>query len=337
VDKSIRVLLVERFSPEEIKYLESDLNENIAIIEPIAFSPEVLAQTVKDNIDVLFGRPKNKEILENGKDLKLIQVPWSGVDRLDFEMLRRYSIPVCSSHSNAGVTAEYAVSMMLATAKQLPLHDRYLRMGKWCRPRRDRESIFLPAEPVNGKTIGIIGYGTIGKKIADLLAGFSVKIQAVSTQEHTQVPEPLSLIVSSERMLHVVEVADFLFITVPLTDNTRNMIDKAVFGKMKSTSFLINTSRGDVIVEEDLYNALKNNEIAGAAVDNWYNYPKPGEPDVLPSRKFPFHELDNLVLSPHRAGNARGYYPNHDDAIENINRLAAGKPFINVLDLAKEY
>jgi len=138
-------------------------------------------------------------------------------------------------------------------------------------------------------------------------------------------------------VLEVAGVAHFLFAAVPVPEDTRGLIHQAVFQAMKPTAYFINTSRGKIVVEEDLYNALKDGVIAGAAIDTWYKYPAPDNPQTTGSEKFPFHELNNLVMSPHRAGFAKGLMPHLDDAIENLNRLAAGRELINVVDLDAGY
>ena len=337
MSSKIRVLLGKNFFQKDLEYITSRLAENVEIVTPPDFSSETLAEVVKNEIDVFLGEPSSKNILDNAASLKLIQIPWTGVDRLNFDLLRQYPFPVCNSHSNARAVAEYAVSLMFAVTKAIPIHDRYLRQGKWCRPKQNSESFFSPPELIRNKTVGIIGYGAIGKLIAEMLNGFSVTLQAVEAKQYDTPPTPLVKIMPPVQMLDIVEESDFLFVAIPFTACTEGMINKNVFNKMKPTAYLINTSRGQVLAEEDLYNALKTKQIAGAAIDTWYNYPKPDSPDVLPSKDFPFHKLDNIVLSPHRAGFARGLLPHLDDAVENLNRLATGKPLINILDLEVGY
>jgi phosphoglycerate dehydrogenase-like enzyme len=170
-----------------------------------------------------------------------------------------------------------------------------------------------------------------------MAGGFGLDIQAVDARSLPETPSPLSRLVGPPDLGVVAAAADFLVVTVPLVDETLGMIDRKVFDRMRATAYLVSVSRGEVIVEEDLYRALSEHRIAGAAIDTWYQYPRPDSPDVLPSRRFPFHELDNLVLSPHRAGFARGELPHLDDAIENLNRFAAGKELINIVDLSAGY
>ncbi|MHB8842520.1 MAG: 2-hydroxyacid dehydrogenase [Candidatus Aquicultor sp.] len=333
---SVRVLLTKPYFPEDIVHLRAHLLENVSIVSPQAFTDAAMADAVKDDIHVLFGPYVSEAVLNNGRSLRLIQVPWAGVDVVDFELLRRYNIPVCNSHSNADVVAEYTVALMLAIAKKIPFHDQRLRQGKWCRPKRG-DGVFMPPVMISGKTIGFVGYGEIAQAIAKMLSGFSVKLIAAARRDRADTPPPLAFLGGSDDMEFVVSESDFLFITLPLTDATRGLFNEHLLASMKPSAYLINISRGEVVDEDALYAVLKEKRIAGAAIDTWYNYPKLDSPDVLPSTKNQFHMLDNLVLSPHRAGFAEGRLPHLDGAIENINCLATGRPLINIVDVEVGY
>ena len=338
MSRTVRVLMTKKFFDEDLDYIRAGLADGVELVAPPEYTVEAIAEAVKAGHDVLLGDLLAPEVLDNAAaSVKVIQVPWTGVDRLDFQLLRRYSFTVCNSHSNATVVAEMGVALLMAVVKQVPFHDRHLREGRWWRPKRDAPDSFFPPDLISGKTIGFIGFGAVGRKISQLLSGFSVEFIAVDARDCAGAPEPLSRIVKPDRMDDVVADADVLFLTVPLTEATRGLIDKSVFEKMKPTAYLVNICRGAIVVEEDLYEALKSRRIAGAAVDTWYNYPSADEPNARPSRKCPFEELDNLVLSPHRAGFVRGGHPHLDDAVENINRLASGRELINVVDLQGGY
>lgn len=337
MDDKIRVLVTRRFMPEDLKYIADRLDVGVELMVPTAFQPDVLSEAVKNGVGVLLGEPPDKEVLDRAEDVRLIQVPWTGVDRLNFQLLRQYPFIVCNSHSNARVVAEYACSLLLSVAKWIPYHDRHLRRGEWCRPNLGEAALFRPPESLYRKTIAIIGFGAVGRALARILNCFDADIQAVDANPSEATPPLLSRLVGPEQMDEVVAVADFLVVALPLTDTTRGMINGDVLKRMKSTAYLINVSRGEVVVEEDLYRVLSERLIAGAAIDTWYQYPTADTPDVFPSRRFPFHNLDNLILSPHRAGFVRGELPHLDDAIENINRFASGKELINVVDLTKGF
>lgn len=333
----IRVLLTRRFMPEDMDYIRSRIAPNVELIVPDDLGPAALAEAVQNGAEVLLGEPPGKEVLDKAKDLRLIQVPWTGVDRLDFALLRQYPFTVCNSHSSAGVVAEYACALLLSAAKWIPYHDRQLRRGKWCRPNQGDSGLFRPPESLRGKTAGIVGYGAVGRALAGMLDGFGMFLRAVDARPEDETPRPLSRLGGPERLLEMIAAADYLVVAAPLTPDTRGMIGAEAFDRMKSSAYLINVSRGELIVEEALYRALEERRIAGAAIDTWYQYPTAKQPDVFPSGRFPFHELDNLILSPHRAGFARGELPHLDDAIENINRFASGRELINVVDTAKGF
>lgn len=335
--RKIRVLTTKAFTPGDIEYMRARLHQNVELVIPADFAPETLTRAVQDDIQALLGEGLSKSLLDAAPDLKLIQIPWTGVDRLDFELLRQYSVPVCNSHSNATVVAEYAVGLMLSITKGTPLHDRSLRTGNWRRPSKAENSDFSPPELLAGKTALLVGYGAIGRKIAQFLSGFSLSLQAVDVHVSQPAPPPLEQLLPPDQLPPALREADIVFVSIPLTDQTRGLFDLDLLSQLKSTAYLINTSRGEVLDEHALYEVLSKRMIAGAAIDTWYKYPSPGQPNPLPSENYPFHELDNLVMSPHRAGFARGRLPHLDDAVENLKRLAAGDELINVLDLNRGY
>lgn len=333
----IRVLLTRRFMPEDMEYLKTRLNPGVQLVMPESFGADALGELAASGIDAMLGEPPGKEVLDRAKGLRLIQVPWTGVERLDRRLLKEYSFAVCNSHSNARTVAEHALALLLAAAKWIPYHDRHMRKGKWCRPNLGEASLFRPSESLYGKTLGIVGYGAIGRALARMTDGLGMIIQAVDAKSISQTPAPLTRLVAPQCLDEVAAAADFLVVAVPLVEETRAMIDRDVFDRMKSTAIFVSVSRGEVVVEEDLYRVLSECRIAGAAIDTWYQYPKSETPNVFPSLRFPFHELENLILSPHRAGFARGELPHLDDAIENLNRLAAGKELHNVVNLSAGY
>lgn len=327
----IRVLLTRAFFADDLAFLQAGLRPDVELVTPPAFTPEALTDAAPD-ADVLLGDNITRELLEKGTRLRLIQVPWTGVDRLDFPLLRQFAVPVCNSHSNALPVAEMAVGLMLAIAKKIPLHDARLRQGNWMRPQRDDPDLHVPPTLVSGRTAGFIGFGAIARKITELLAGFSLRFIATDARADDP-PPPLDAVYPPDAAREVAARSDILFITVPLTPATRGLVSAEVFAAMKPTAYLVNTSRGEVVDEEALYTALRTRRIAGAAIDTWYQYPKADQPVVLPSARFPFHELDNLVLSPHRAGFAEGTLPHLGDVIANLNHLAAGEPLLNQVDV----
>lgn len=332
-NRTIRCLLSRKFYDYDIAYIEKRLSYNVELLIPHNYDSATLTNFIQQDVEIVLGTVPEAEVLDKASALKLIQVPWAGVENINFPLLKNYSFALCNSHSNALLVAELAVSLMLSLLKGIIFHDAKFREGNWCRPSLIEKATFLPPIQINGKTIGIVGYGAIGKEIHSLLKGFGVNCLAIAN--HYYSTEDVD-IWGCDKLYAVLTRADIVFVSVPLTDQTRNLIDGQAFKQMKNTSYLINMSRGAIVNEQALFNALSTNMIAGAAIDTWYNYPERGTSVAQPS-KYPFNKLTNVVMSPHRAGFGKNLLPHMDDAIENINRYASRQELINVIDLEKTY
>ena len=334
----MKVLLTRPFLKGDLDYISGRINENVTLIDPGSYSEKSLLKYVKD-ADVLFGNFFTERMIIAAENLKFIQIPWTGVENLDFELLRKYNITVCNSHSNAAVVAEHAVALMMDAAKKLSYHDRLLRLGKWNRVIPGKQNEISPfSVRISSSKIGIIGFGSIGQKIFKLLNSFEPCFKVFDRNHLDEFKRVDNLILyKPEEICSELYDLDFVFIAIPLTDETRQLIDKEFFSAMKPESVLINISRGEIINETDLYLALKNKTISFAAIDTWFNYPSKELHDVFPSVKYEFHLLDNIVLSPHRAGYVDGAYPHLDDAIDNLNRYSVGKPLKNIISLINKY
>lgn len=334
----IKVLVTKKLMQSDIDYIQERLVNGVALVFPSSYDEAGLIEFAAD-ADVLLGGFFSPALFEACKQLKFAQIPWTGVDNLNFEILEKYQVTVCNSHSNAGVVAEHAVAMLFDAAKKISYHDRLMREGNWNRLFPNESNPVSPfSKQIVGAKIGLIGFGAIAQQVAKMLSGFSCTFEIFSRSG--QLPEGYDVMFSAYTMDAFFSRAkqfDFVFIGIPLTDNTRGMINQQYFEAMSEKAIVINISRGQVINESDLFNALKNKTIGGAAIDTWYQYPSPNNPRVFPSKDFPFHELDNLVLSPHRAGYVDSGFPHLDDAILNINNLAQNKALKNVISLQTKY
>lgn len=332
----LQVLATKKFFPQDIEYISSALDGLAELCFPAAYDVDSIAASA-GTADVLLGGLVSRVVLEQATHCRLIQIPWTGVDALDFSLLSEFSIPACNSHSNSRAVAEYAFALTLALSKQIPVHDRLLRQGQWGRPRPDGSGFFQPPASLVGKTAGILGTGAIGRHLGDMLSAFGMACIGTRKNSGAGIPDGFKEIFPSESHFQVASEADVLIITLPLTSSTRNLIDQDVFQAMKPESFLVSVSRGAIIDQGALFKALDTKMIAGAAIDTWYQYPTADNPDTLPSGDYPFETLDNLILSPHRAGFLAGQMPHLDDAIDNIRRLAQGKPLLNEIMLNEGY
>jgi phosphoglycerate dehydrogenase-like enzyme len=261
--------------------------------------------------------------------LALVQVPGAGLDRID-----RRALPAGASLANAyghevGI-AEYVLGAMLALGRGFGRLDAALRRGTW----ESQWAVDVPAPPVwfelAGKTLGILGYGRIGQCLARRALAFDMEVRAIRHSSARAASEGLAFLGGPGDLGEVLRRADYLAITMPLTPDTRGLLGERELGLMKPTAVLINVARAEIVDEDALYEALVKGTIAGAALDVWYRYPSRAEP-TFPSRR-PFHELGNVLMTPHVAGWTEGMLDARARLIaENIRRAAAGEPPLNLI------
>lgn len=253
------------------------------------------------------------EDLSEATHLKGIQKWGAGYDTLDVPGISARNIPilVCSG-VNAEPVAEMTVLHMLAILRNLlPLNEK-LRTNQWCKDEYASKSWLL-----EGKMVGLVGLGNIGRKVARILQGFGAQVHYYDT---FRIPE------EEERELGIRYVSfdelltesDIVSIHVPLTETTRHMIGEAQLSMMKPTAILINTSRGGIVDEQALAQALKQQQILGAGLDAFAQEP--------PGLDCPFFQMDNVVLTPHSGGNTVDNDLNMiRRCFENIVALEQGK------------
>ncbi len=290
--------------------------------------------------DIIIGWRPTLELLQAAYNLKLFINPGVGVQHL-IEMFREITktrnITLINGHGNTYFTAQSAIAFLLSLMNKVIPHHNAMKEGKW---RLGDE--FAKNIPLRERTVGLLGYGAINSKIHKFLSGFNVKFASLRTSWKglKDFPTPLKKFTPSK--LHAfLEYVDTLFVAVPLTKLTRNLIDTQelkILTKNKA-ALLVNISRGAVVNEEALYLSLKKKELTGAAIDVWYEY-KP-EPDSEGRKfpfQFPFHLLDNIVMSPHRAASPFDDLQRWNEVIENIKRFCTGRTdFLNIVDLEREY
>jgi phosphoglycerate dehydrogenase-like enzyme len=281
-------------------------------------------------VDVLVTLAFTPEMGAAARRLRLVQVPGAGLDRID-----RTALPPGASLANVyghevGI-AEYALGAMLALSRSFLRLDAALRRGAW----ESQWAVGVPAPPVwlelAGKTLGILGYGRIGQCLARRALAFDMTVCAIRQSPPTgAAPDGLAFIGGSSDLDEVLRRADYVAITLPLTPSTRGLLGARELALMKPTAFLVNVARAEIADEDALYEALSRKNIAGAALDVWYRYPT-GTARTLPARR-PFHELPNVLLTPHVAGWTEGTLEARAKLIaENVGRVARGAPPLNLI------
>ena len=324
------MVLIRKFNKGDLKYILDNISKDFEVVIPEEYSDENLSTIVKD-ADVLMGFSVSKKVLEAAENLKVFQVPAAGIDRLDLSLFKNKEVKVCNSHSNASYVAEYAIGLMFTLVKKIANNDRNMRKGKWLIPSKNPENI---PDNINGKTIGFLGFGNIGQNIASCLCGFDIDILAFDEKKILHKDIKNLEFASFEKVL---KNSDIIFNVLPLTEETEDLIKIKEFKMMKKTAFLINISRGKIINEKDLFQALKEKIIAGAAIDVWYDEVYRRDEVKYPSKKYEFHKLENIVLSPYTASISKDKSTHLIDAIKNLNNYVEGKELSNIININKGY
>lgn len=312
--------------------LEADERATLEAALPAGAALTVGAEEQGDAYQVLIGGRPSREDLERSPALEVVLIPFAGLPRETGELLADFpQLALHNLHHNAAATAEGALGLLLAAARRLVVADRALREGDW---RIRYEACGSPI--LAGKTALVLGFGAIGQRVARALAALDVEVLAVRRRTSPQDPPGVHPVAELDALL---PRAQLVVVCLPETAETRGILDARRLGLLPRGALLVNVGRGPVIDEEALFNALRDGALGGAGIDVWYRYPK-GEDErqgTLPSA-FPFHELENVVLSPHRAA--------HGDVNETLRwravggflqRLAAGQPLPHRVDLAAGY
>jgi len=285
--------------------------------------------------DILASNRVSRAFIEAAFKLRMIQTFSAGVENIDHEAIKeRGNITLCNSHINAAEVAEYAITLLFAVAKNIIPNDRELRKGDWVYAFGGPS----PNVEIRNKTCFILGLGNIGAEIAKRLRSFDVTIFAATRSGVSQHAGLVDRLVKIDEARPLIEGSDFIILSLPLTPESEGLVDNTFLSWMKPSSILVNISRGLIINEKALFDTLKEHRIRGAGLDVWWKYPPKWRGKGIPPSDLPFHELDNIVVSPHRAGYSenteREYF---QFAAENILRFIRGEIPFNVVDLSRGY
>jgi phosphoglycerate dehydrogenase-like enzyme len=245
--------------------------------------------------------------------LKLIQLLSAGYDRADIAAARRAMIPVANNGgANAVAVSEHALMLMLAASRQLIRLHANVVAGRW------RGNATPRIHEVRDRTLGIVGLGTIGKKTARLAAAFGMRVQYYDIARLTEDAED-ALGVRFRLLRELLRTSDIVSLHVPLNASTKHLIGAAELALMQATAILINTSRGPVVDEAALQDALAGGRLSGAGLDVFAEEPPPAD--------HPLFKLDNVVLTAHLAGPTwESNTARLRNAFDNVQRVARGEP-----------
>jgi len=258
--------------------------------------------------------------------LKLLQAATAGIDMIDVPALPR-GITICNVFGHEPAIAEYVLMTMLALTHRLIGTVTEFRAGSWA---AHQPAGGAPHGEVFGKTLGIIGYGRIGREVARRAVPFGCKIVAANRSPVADKGEASELypLAELDRML---PQCDTVLVAAGLGPETKGLLDARRLSLMKPTALLINIGRAAIVDEEALYGALRDRRIGGAALDVWWQHWDPGQPERPPSR-FPFHELPNVIMTPHCSSFTEGTADRRwGELAGNLDRFVRGEPVINVV------
>ena len=257
---------------------------------------------------------------------RLYQVAGAGYDGIDFSRLPK-GCALCNCFGHEEAIAEYVTAAILTRYVPLAEADGQLRQGNWHysagRPSGLRQEC-------GGQTIGLLGYGHIGRAVARRAKAFRMEVH-VANRSPVPVDEWVDHYYPLSRLESFYREVDIVVVSLPLSQETSGLVDRKAFRAMREDSLIINVGRGQVIEEEALYEALEKEMIGGAIIDTWYVYPKDNDEVVHPSN-LPFHALSNVIITPHMSGWTWGTIRRRQQLIaENVRRLTEGEPMLNVV------
>jgi phosphoglycerate dehydrogenase-like enzyme len=331
MSEPVNVLITVQF-PEKLISKLNAVSPRLRILASKAKKPEEISDEEWGKIEVLY----TSRILpspQQAPNLRWIQFHYAGIDHaVDAPILNKDDLVATTlSGGSASQMAEYVLMMLLSLGHRLPEMINTQKSAEWPKDRWER---FSPQE-LRQSVVGIIGYGSIGRQVARLLAPFGAQVlaakrNAMHPEDAGYMPDGqgdpqgdfVHRLYPPQAVKSMIKACDFVVVTVPLTEETRGMIDAEVFEAFKPTAFLIDVSRGSVVDHGALLDALKGKKLAGAALDVF-----PEEPLPVDS---PLWKMPNVLITPHIAGNTAFYDERAIELFaENLDRYLSGLPLYN--------
>jgi len=286
----------------------------------LSFEEEVQKERMADYEILLVGfTPSSKiaELVAQMPSLKMLQTLSAGVERLPFSRIPEHVLICSNAGAYALPIAEHAIAMMLSLGKRLKYNELRMRDGIFDQSSHNR--LFA------GKTLGVLGYGGIGRATANIARCFGMKIYGIGRRECNE----CDYYGDMSRLDDFLSKSDAVLISIPLNKYTRGLINRSKLELMKKDGILINVARAEIVVEDDLFEHVRSNPSFGCAIDVWWDEPRHGSPFKM---KHDFLSLPNVIASPHNSGIVDGIEEMAlTAAMKNIALFASGKMPGNVV------
>ncbi|WP_229759346.1 NAD(P)-dependent oxidoreductase [Candidatus Uabimicrobium amorphum] len=311
------------YKPEPVyhQHLMKILQENVDIT--FGLEPKATDYTI-----LIGGRPSSS-ILKNSQNLHSLVIPFAGIPKETSSLLHNFPhIALHNIHHNAAITAEMAIALMLAATKKIVPIDRQFRNHDW-------QGRMISSPLLSGKNALILGYGAIGKRVANVCHALGMQVTALRRNSY---PEDGDIKVRNIDMLdEALPQANVVMVCLPQTQKTTNLLCKKRLNLLPTQTVIVNIGRAAIINEKALFDALSDNKLC-AGLDVWYNYPKEVTAQNFSPSNLPFRELENIVMSPHRAGRCDEVeFLRMEHIAQLVNVAANGDEMPNKIDINRGY
>ncbi len=336
----VDVLLTLPFPTNLVAQLQ-EVSPRLRVSVHGAQKPEDIPPDVWNRAEVLYTTPQVLPTEEQAPNLKWIQFHYAGIDKMgNAPILKKANLQI-TTMSGAAVSqmGEYILTMLLSLGHKFPAMTALQKKADWPKDRWER---LKPLE-LRGSTVGIVGYGSIGRQAARLLQAFgatvlATKRNAMAPSDSGYTPEGLGdpdgdfvhRLYPHTALRSMVKECDFVVVTLPLNDETRSLVDASVLAAMKPTAFIVDVSRGGIIEHKALVRALEDHKIAGAGLDVFPEEPLP--------KDSPLWQMPNVLITPHISGVSSHYDERAASMFSvNLRNYLAGQPLYNTYSLERGY
>jgi phosphoglycerate dehydrogenase-like enzyme len=309
-----KILFAPKQSDAVLEIARSLTPQGFELLIAESGTPEFYAAAAQAEYYLGLARQMGGEFFRSAPKLKLVQLLSAGYDRVDIEAARKAGVPVSNNGgANAIAVAEHTIMLILAVLKRVVRFHNDVVAGKWRVGGFDDQRVY----ELSRKTLGIVGLGNIGKKVARRAAAFDMAVQYYDIARLTEAEED-ALGVRFVLLPELLRTSDVVSLHVPLDDSTRHLLGAREFAQMKPGAILINTCRGPVVDEAALHRALKDGQVAAAGLDVLVEEP--------PAKDHLLFTLPNVTLTPHSAGPTwENWTARFRNGFDNIQRVAAGR------------